>query len=180
MVELEAPARNGDSGGPILNGRGELAGVLFGSAFGRTTGSYCGRLQWFLNSVGDEFRQMPSRGLIAQQRPQQLPAAPPVVAISATPATASPSVTPVAGSQASPVTVGGHSFAPGVGDKPSSARPSTSPQVVREGNAKPLVPVTPPPASPLPGADQIKNILAIIGVLAVLYSAFRLLGSAVG
>ena len=34
MIELAAPARNGDSGGPILNSRGELAGVLFGSAFG--------------------------------------------------------------------------------------------------------------------------------------------------
>ena len=34
MVELSAPARNGDSGGPILNSRGELAGVLFGTAFG--------------------------------------------------------------------------------------------------------------------------------------------------
>ena len=45
MVELDAGARNGDSGGPILNTRGELAGVLFGSAFGKTTGSYCGRVR---------------------------------------------------------------------------------------------------------------------------------------
>ena len=43
MVELSAAARKGDSGGPILNSRGELAGVLFGAGFGRTTGSYCGR-----------------------------------------------------------------------------------------------------------------------------------------
>ncbi len=50
MVELAAPARNGDSGGPILNKRGELAGVLFGSSFGRTAGSYCGRLRWFLRA----------------------------------------------------------------------------------------------------------------------------------
>ena len=57
MVELAAAARNGDSGGPILNGRGELAGVLFGSAAGRTTGSYCGRVRWFLEPVVSDFRR---------------------------------------------------------------------------------------------------------------------------
>ncbi|MGW8257631.1 MAG: S1 family peptidase, partial [Thermoguttaceae bacterium] len=51
MLELSVPARNGDSGGPILNDRGELAGVLFGSGFGQTTGTYCGRLRWFLSSA---------------------------------------------------------------------------------------------------------------------------------
>jgi hypothetical protein len=51
MVELAASARQGDSGGPIFNDRGELAGVLFGEGHGRTTGSYCGRVQWFLSSV---------------------------------------------------------------------------------------------------------------------------------
>ncbi len=58
MVELSAPARNGDSGGPILNSRGELAGVLFGTAFGRTTGSYCGRVRWFLASVEGDFHAL--------------------------------------------------------------------------------------------------------------------------
>ena len=48
MVELATTARQGDSGGPILNSRGELAGVLFGEGGGRTAGSYCGRVQWFL------------------------------------------------------------------------------------------------------------------------------------
>ncbi|HEY1784964.1 MAG TPA: trypsin-like peptidase domain-containing protein [Pirellulales bacterium] len=48
MVELATTARQGDSGGPILNSRGELAGVLFGEGNGRTAGSYCGRVQWFL------------------------------------------------------------------------------------------------------------------------------------
>ena len=48
MVEIAAPAREGDSGGPILNARGELAGVLFGSSFGRTAGSHCGRVERFL------------------------------------------------------------------------------------------------------------------------------------
>jgi len=67
MIELSAPARNGDSGGPIFNRRGELAGTLFGSAFGRTTGSYCGRLRWFLNSTDTDFRRISAQALLAQQ-----------------------------------------------------------------------------------------------------------------
>lgn len=51
MVELAASARQGDSGGPIFNNRGELAGVLFGEGNGRTSGSYCGRVRWFLTSI---------------------------------------------------------------------------------------------------------------------------------
>ena len=51
MVELSAEARQGDSGGPIFNEYGELAGVLFGAAGGTTSGSYCGRVRSFLESV---------------------------------------------------------------------------------------------------------------------------------
>ncbi|MFO0868059.1 MAG: trypsin-like peptidase domain-containing protein [Pirellulales bacterium] len=51
MVELSAEARQGDSGGPIFNDRGELAGVLFGAARGTTTGSYCGRVRVFLSNI---------------------------------------------------------------------------------------------------------------------------------
>lgn len=52
FVELAAGARQGDSGGPILNDRGELAGVLFGQNSGRTIGSCSTRLRKFLASVG--------------------------------------------------------------------------------------------------------------------------------
>ena len=48
IVEVSAAARHGDSGGPILNSRGEIAGVLFGEGGGRTDGSYCGRVHKFL------------------------------------------------------------------------------------------------------------------------------------
>ena len=66
MVELSAPARNGDSGGPIFNSRGELAGVLFGSARGETTGSYCGRVRWFLTPVMSDFQRLqPDATMIA-------------------------------------------------------------------------------------------------------------------
>ncbi|HEX3872249.1 MAG TPA: serine protease [Pirellulales bacterium] len=51
IVELEADARQGDSGGPIFNSRGELAGVLFGEAKGMTSGSYCGRVDRFLKEA---------------------------------------------------------------------------------------------------------------------------------
>jgi hypothetical protein len=51
MVELDAEARQGDSGGPIFNEKGELAGVLFGSGPGYTSGSYGGRVLRFLATV---------------------------------------------------------------------------------------------------------------------------------
>jgi hypothetical protein len=40
MVEIRAAARQGDSGGPIFNDRGELVAVLFGEARGLTAGSH--------------------------------------------------------------------------------------------------------------------------------------------
>jgi hypothetical protein len=52
FVELAATARQGDSGGPILNEKGELAGVLFGQNSGRTIGSCSTRVRTFLASVG--------------------------------------------------------------------------------------------------------------------------------
>lgn len=48
FVEMRAQARNGDSGGPMFNDDGELAGVLFGSVDGRTIGSCSTRLRSFL------------------------------------------------------------------------------------------------------------------------------------
>ena len=48
IVEVGTEARQGDSGGPIINRRGQLAGVLFGSANGRTAGSHCSRVRWFV------------------------------------------------------------------------------------------------------------------------------------
>ena len=41
MVELDVEARQGDSGGPIFNQSGELAGVLFGAGQGTTHGQLC-------------------------------------------------------------------------------------------------------------------------------------------
>ena len=52
FVELQASARQGDSGGPIFNASGELAGVLFGQTEGRTIGSCSTRVRTFLTAVG--------------------------------------------------------------------------------------------------------------------------------
>jgi serine protease Do len=51
MLEVSVSARNGDSGGPILNQKGELAGVLFGEGGGHTAGSYCGRVSEFVRPI---------------------------------------------------------------------------------------------------------------------------------
>jgi serine protease Do len=48
MVEVNVEARSGDSGGPILDEEGQMAGVLFGSAKGHTNGSYSPRVLWFI------------------------------------------------------------------------------------------------------------------------------------
>jgi hypothetical protein len=57
MVELSTEARQGDSGGPIFNARGELAGVLLGAKRGHTVGSFCGRVGHFLNDVAQTLQE---------------------------------------------------------------------------------------------------------------------------
>lgn len=76
MVELATAARQGDSGGPIFNQQGELAGVLWGEGSGYTTGSYCGRVRQFLGSLlppaelrtdGNEMVAVAPRAVVRQQ-----------------------------------------------------------------------------------------------------------------
>jgi hypothetical protein len=183
MIELSAPARNGDSGGPILNSRGELAGVLFGSAFGRTSGSYCGRLRWFLALSDADFRRISAQALLAQQsRGQQ----PPPAAINS----------PLPLGEGSGATGSPRPLGEGQGvrasDIPVPPSPCSAPLVPvrapdRQPSAAPTASIPAPPASipaspagPPSTADQVKTILAAIGALAVLYHALRLLGRAVG
>ncbi|MEO1497771.1 MAG: serine protease [Planctomycetota bacterium] len=73
LVELSVQARQGDSGGPILNDRGELAGVLFGAGQGVTLGSYGGRVRGFLATLAPDIG-VPNGGLPAIAA---TPAAPP-------------------------------------------------------------------------------------------------------
>lgn len=69
MVELDVEARQGDSGGPIFNERGELAGVLFGAGQGTTIGSFAGRVDSFLATLAPDIgrnRTIASVGCVAQ------------------------------------------------------------------------------------------------------------------
>ena len=116
FVELQATARQGDSGGPIFNDRRELAGVLFGQNDGRTLGSCSTRLRAFLASAGSrgftptpmgEFSNAPSAdhvpgppvapaGRIATAAIDQAPSTPPLPpAMVAAGVDAGPSIIPV-------------------------------------------------------------------------------------
>jgi hypothetical protein len=69
MVELDVEARQGDSGGPIFNQQGELAGVLFGAGQGTTMGSFAPRVRVFLAAVAPDFDQAspPAQVALADQ-----------------------------------------------------------------------------------------------------------------
>lgn len=79
MVEVSVEARQGDSGGPILNQQGEIAGVLFGAGRGATSGSHAPRVKMFLESVHPILRETPDASLAANSSPTEV-AKPPVVA----------------------------------------------------------------------------------------------------
>jgi len=59
FVEVSVEARQGDSGGPIFNQKGELAGVLFGSDNRSTAGSFCGRVKLFLDQSRERIQSAP-------------------------------------------------------------------------------------------------------------------------
>ena len=71
IVELSAAARHGDSGGPILNSRGELAGVLFGEGGGRTDGSYGGRVHQFLQLTALDLQKLPATNVASTAAPTE-------------------------------------------------------------------------------------------------------------
>ncbi|MBN2022488.1 MAG: trypsin-like peptidase domain-containing protein [Pirellulales bacterium] len=50
-LELSGAARPGDSGGPVLNARGELVAVVWGTDGRRVNGTYCGRIRQFLAAI---------------------------------------------------------------------------------------------------------------------------------
>lgn len=70
IVEMRAAARNGDSGGPMFNADGELAGVLFGYLDGRTFGSCSTRVAAFLEGAKVAVAPATSRAVCADGRCQ--------------------------------------------------------------------------------------------------------------
>jgi S1-C subfamily serine protease len=71
MIELSVAARQGDSGGPILNSRGELTGVLFGAGYGTTTGSYGGRVHQFLQLASNDLQRYPAANIAQTPAPSR-------------------------------------------------------------------------------------------------------------
>ncbi len=65
IVELDVEARQGDSGGPIFNQNGELAGVLFGAGQGTTMGSFGPRVGTFLATLAPDIGQAKAQAQVA-------------------------------------------------------------------------------------------------------------------
>ena len=162
MVEVAVAARQGDSGGPIFNSRGELAGVLFGEGQGRTAGSYCGRVRWFIASVLPSERD--NKWMIAAApmkpvapRPDAAPVGSGGVRVAAA---------PIAQTAANPVRMS-------VEPAARSAAPAfvaITTDTLAPGQTQSLG------WEDLAGAtfgEQIKTVLAAVGVLAVLLHALK-------
>lgn len=173
MVELSAGARQGDSGGPIFNSRGELAGVLFGTAHGLTTGAYCGRVRWFLAPLASDFPDLvPGQPMLAQRvsEPEPSKAEPvgtrtdpmPIVAIAAAPAdpVAPQAETPSSGT----VATGWRSVPAAAATHPTRPSPTIATTVSADSSGGDLF-------------GQVKDILAAIGAVAVVLAALRTLSS---
>jgi hypothetical protein len=179
MVEVSTAARQGDSGGPILNSRGELSGVLFGSSlgpWGQTTGSYCGRVRWFLAQVTPDFQRLPDdRTQIAGQQRAAQPTPPP------------PIPAPGASQVAQNAALGQGQNPPGV-NLPSQWRPAQANNGALNQFASTAV-ATQPPASPTASINSaatqpavtatsrlegIKTILALIGIAFLFFHGMRL------
>jgi hypothetical protein len=207
------PARNGDSGGPIFNDRGEIAGVLFGSDSSSTMGSYCGRLRQFLAPLAGSFARLPPppNVMIARQI-QNPPPNPTAVALAVSPAVASPmnaasngfsQVRPAAperaalpndreergrpvararpaGRVAAPVaSVAAIDQAvkrPGVGEESVSFAKTAS--AIAPANLNAAIPVPVAAANADTPFDQLKNFLAVIGLLALFIQTLKILGNA--
>jgi len=167
MIELSAGARQGDSGGPILNQRGELAGVLFGAAWGKTSGSHCLRVRQFLDPVLDRFDSVPPDDPTRIARREAPSRRTPTVTIRSAEGTAHQRAG-AATARTRPGTI-----RPGANRSPwRSSSPMASPFV------SPPDPQSDSAASPgglVPSDpwEQAKTVLAIIGLLAICFHVLR-------
>jgi hypothetical protein len=185
IVEIAATARQGDSGGPMFNARGELAGVLFGSVGNTTSGSYGGRVAAFLAPL-----------LAATAAPAMPPASP----APATATTPPPTIDTLASATPQHGDAAFHSTNPTVAPKTAAPlEPVTGDDpLLTEPEFKiihtPLDPVVPVASPDRAGGassgwtsqdfigrtplEQGKAALAIIGLIALVMFVFRLTSSA--
>lgn len=199
MVELATSARQGDSGGPIFNAQGELAGVLFGTGGGATMGSYCGRVRGFLASIlGDtpsvnrEPRALAQASAPHSRRYEtRVPSDESGSRRAETPLTASLPPPPSAPSPQPLVALPGPQ--PEAAKLPVRSTPvnrsmetvTQSAQIASPGMEQPIAssnaeetqspPPTPAPALSGSMADQLKTALAVVGLLSILFHGLRLL-----
>lgn len=59
-LELTGYAREGDSGGPVVNQQGELVAVLWGTDGRAVLGTYCGRIRQFMSGLAASGAQIHS------------------------------------------------------------------------------------------------------------------------
>jgi hypothetical protein len=197
IVELSVPARNGDSGGPIFNDRGEIAGVLFGADRTSTMGSYCGRLRRFLAPLAGDFERLPPpAGMIARQTPNPPVNQPPAVAVATPPINEVTRITipqntavmpdkreirgnPVAKiplptapiAQAASISQGG---------KVEAQRVTASVAKIDPPLANAAIPAAVKISDDETPFNQLKNFLAVIGILALFIQGLKILGKAAG
>jgi S1-C subfamily serine protease len=181
IVELAAAARHGDSGGPILNSRGELAGVLFGEGGGHTDGSYGGRVNQFLQLAANDLRSLPAssgdksapaNSAVAQAKNDRSKLA--SAAQFAGGISESAPSGPAEGIVSGPAS-------PQWADRTIASRPASN-----DRRARPLAMAAESPAGPATGRapsvkgpsivwkDELKTFLAAFGVAAIVLHVFRL------
>ena len=177
MVELDVEARQGDSGGPIFNDRGELAGVLFGAGRGTTLGSFGGRVESFLASLAPDIGQAVDRAFAEHNN------SPPAVHSVATGEFAE-AAKPDIGILTAPSTTIVRDIAtqaPTIADEPSPTISPVATKVVKpsDNGWQTVAAREPPPpnASAAAGSNSLfintRNILAVIGVIALMLQVLR-------
>ncbi|TWT99691.1 Serine protease [Botrimarina colliarenosi] len=195
LVELNVQARQGDSGGPIFNERGELAGVLFGAARGTTLGSFGGRVQTFLASLAPDIGAAKGASTLIAQTPRPTPqhdpflaaerSTPPEASRPLSPVSPPPSLTdrsaaPVLASSRPPTRHSADSWRSAEAWQPAD-RPATGATPV----AAPIASVGFSPQVSLPAApgtdsvdwyDDGRTLLALVGVAALVVTGLRALG----
>ncbi len=159
MVEVSAEARQGDSGGPILNDRGELAGVLFGAGGGTTSGSFCGRVRSFLESVWPAEQPLSADVFVS------VPAHEP---INRWPADGLVAVPQPATTRQRTIGAPTPNYSIGATLTPATVSAGESNEAAGRFNLRTIAGNTP--------VEQVKTLLAVIGILAVFLRIGRVVG----